>query len=203
MYRGNGPRIFPIIVVIIVIALIIAALVSVARMVFFSGGNTEESRNTGDQKVNIRDEVLKTTEGRAVRYTVRGPIVADENFRSYQITVTPTSRSMTVYRGYLENPIETKSYDNNTRAYEQFVYALDKADISKTRDAKEEDLRGVCANNGRAYQFEIIDSGNTQQAIWTSTCDGSKGTMAANIAQVHQLFANQIPEFKPVFDLVQ
>ena len=202
MYRGNGPRIFPIIVVIIVIALIIAALVSVARMVFFSGGD-DTSKTTGDQKVNIRDEVLRTVDGRGVRYTVRGPIVADENFRSYQITVTPSSRSMTVYRGYLENPIETKTYDNNTRAYEQFVYALDKADIAKTRDTKEEDLRGVCANNGRAYKFEIMSDGDTKNSIWTSTCDGSKGTMAANMIQVHQLFANQIPDFTPVFDKTQ
>jgi len=203
MYRGNGPRIFPIIVVIIVIALVIAALVSIARLVFFSGNSTDRSNTTGDQKVNIRDEVLKTTQERAVRYTIRGPIVADENFRSYQITITPTHRSMTVYRGYLENPIETKSYDNNTRAYEQFVYALDKADIAKTRDAKEQDLRGVCANNGRAYKFEVMDNGVTKEALWTSTCDGSKGSMAANMLQVHQLFANQIPDFKPVFDKVQ
>lgn len=202
MYRGNGPRIFPIIVVIIVIALVIAALVSVARMVFFSGGS-DKTETTGDHKTTIRDEILNTGADRGVRYTVRGPIVADENFRSYQITITPTSRLMTVYSGYLDKPLDTKTYGNNTKAYEQFVYALDKADIAKTRTAKDEDLRGVCANNGRAYKFEIMNTGETTNALWTSTCDGSKGTMAANMVQVHQLFANQIPDFNPVFDKVQ
>ena len=202
MYRGSSPRIFPIIVIIIVIALIIAALVSVARMVFFSGGG-DKAKEEGDQRIDIREEVLTTTENRGVRYTVRGPIVADENFRSYQITITPLNRSMTVYQGYLERPLETFSYANNTRAYEQFVYALDKANIAETRDAKQEDLRGVCANNGRAYQFEVMDNGYTKEAVWTSTCGGSKGTMVASVKQVHQLFANQIPDFKPVFDKVQ
>ena len=202
MYRGSSPRVFPIIIIIVVVALVIAALVSVARMVFFNGGS-EKSDTQGDQRIDIREEVLTTTENRGVRYTVRGPIVADENFRSYQITITPLNRSMTIYRGYLEQPLETLSYSNNTRAYEQFVYALDKANIGQVRNAKDEDLRGVCANNGRAYQFEIMDNGYTKEALWTSTCSGSKGTMSANITQIHQLFANQIPEFKPVFDKIQ
>ena len=200
MYRGKNPRIFPIIIVIIVIALIIAAIVSVARMVFFSGSNTDKTSDTGQQAVNLRDEVLNTGDARAVRYTVRGPIVADENFRSYQITISPTNRSWTVYKGYLDEPLETKSYSNNSKAYESFVYALDKANISKTRSAENEDLRGVCANKGFAYQFETMENAHTTEAIWTGSCKGSKGSMAASVNQIQELFTNQIPDFSPVFD---
>ena len=51
MYRGSGPRIFPIIVVILVIALVIAALVSVGRMIF-SGGDSSES-SSGESTANV------------------------------------------------------------------------------------------------------------------------------------------------------
>lgn len=203
MYKGSGPRIFPIIVAIVVIAIVIAALFSIARMIFFSGDAAEPAADTTQQTVSLRDEVLKTAEARSVRYTVRGPIVADENFRSYQITVSPSGRSMVVYKGYLEEIIESKSFGNSTRAYEEFVHALDKAEISSTREAKNQDIRGVCATRGKAYTFEVIDSGRTKSSLWTSTCGGSKGTMAADISRIHALFANQIPDFKPVFDRIQ
>ena len=135
---------------------------------------------------------------------MRGPIVADENFRSYQIIVTPTSRVYTEYAGYLDKVITSRTLTNNQQAYEQFIYALDKADIGKTRNLSDSsDLRGVCATGGRAYKFETLDGNTATKTLWTSTCSGSQGTMASNVVQIHALFANQIPDFKPVFDKVQ
>lgn len=203
MYKGSGPRIFPIIVAIVVIAIVIAALFSVGRMIFLDGGSSESTGDSAEQTINLQEEVLKTNASREVRYTVRGPIVAEENFRSYQITVGPSSRSMITYSGYLDEVLENRTFGNNTRAYEEFVHALDKASISNTREAKDEDIRGVCATQGRAYTFETLNSGKPTYTIWTSTCGGSKGSMAANVSQIHALFSNQIPDFKPVFDSVQ
>ena len=203
MYKGSGPRIFPIIVAIVVIAIVIAALFSLGRMIFLGGDTSAPAADSAEQAVSLRDEVLKTTAAREVRYTVRGPIVADENFRSYQITIGPSGRTMTVYKGYLGEVLESRSFGNSTRAYDEFVHALDKANVSNTREAKNEDIRGVCATQGRAYTFEVIDSGKSKASIWTSTCKDSQGSMAADISQIHALFSNQIPEFKPVFDSVQ
>lgn len=200
MYRGSKPRILPFIIAIIVIALIIAGLVSLGRVLLV--GDTGEQPAT-DEKISLRDEVLNTDYGRSVRYTVRGPIVADENFKTYQITVSPTTRTYAIYTGYLERIESTKSYPNSERAYDEFVNALDKNDISKTREAKEDDMRGVCATNGRAYAFETRSGGTTTQSIWTATCAGSKGSMAASVSKIHALFANQIPDFEPVFDKTQ
>ena len=197
MYRGSGPRIFPIIVVILVIALVIAALVSVGRMIF-SGGSSSESSNS-ESTASVVSALQNINDSRGVRWTVRGPIVADEDFRSYQITVTPTERKFVTYAGYLDQIVDVKSYSNNTEAYEQFVYALDKANAGTAREASDEDFRGVCATQGFAYKFETLSDELPDHMLWTTTCKGSKGTLAANTTQVHALFVNQIPDFKPVF----
>ena len=198
MYRGSGPRILPIIIIILVIALVIAAIVSVGRMVFTSG------TSQGPAGVESTEAVLtalhETGDNRAVRWTVRGPIVADEKFKTYAITITPTKRSFVTYSGYEEQVIDTKTYSNTARAYEEFVYALEKADIAKTRSATGVDFRGVCATHGLAFKYVSLNDGTADHTLWTTTCNGSKGTMAADSGRVQALFVNQIPDFKPQFD---
>ncbi len=185
----------PIIVIIIVVALVIAALVTVGRMIFSGGSSSTENKGT-----SLQDVVLDTTAERSVRWTVRGPIVADEKFRSYQITVTPSSRTFVTYSGYLDQVMDTKTYDNNVKAYEEFVYALDKASVGKTRSSSNTDFRGVCATRGIAYMFETLNDSTVDNSIWSSTCKDSPGTMGADPLKVHALFVNQIPDFAPLFN---
>ncbi|MCA0228267.1 hypothetical protein LCH21_02320 [Patescibacteria group bacterium] len=195
MYRGSNPRIFPIIIVVLVIALVTAAVFSVGRMIFFSNSSSQDKATD-----SISSSLVDTDEGRSVRWAVRGPIVANEKFQSYQITVSPTSRSYTVYTGYLDQVVLTHRYENNRQAYEQFVYALAKADVTNTRNAADNDIRGACATQGLAFVFETAKDGTADQSEWTTTCAGSKGTMTAKPAQVQALFVNQIPDFSPIFD---
>ena len=187
----------PIIIVIIVIALIVAAIVTVVRMAM-NGSSGEGQTNT--KTATLQESVLNREASRSVRWTVRGPIVADENFRSYQITVTPNSRTFVTYSGYLEQVMDTKKYDNNAKAYEEFVYALDKANIGATRDAKDEEFRGVCATKGVAYMFETLNNSEPDNTVWSSSCKDSAGTMGAYPLKVQALFVNQIPDFAPLFD---
>ena len=196
MYRGSGPRILPLIIVILVVALVIAALVSIGR-IFFTSGSTSTTTESTD---SVLTAVHNTDSDRGVRWTVRGPIVADEKFRSYQIEITPTARTYTTFSGYLDQVIEAKTYPNNDRAYEQFVYALDKADIGQTRNAKDTDFRGVCATDGFAFVFDTLSGDNADHTLWTTSCKGSRGSMGADVPQIHALFVNQIPDFKPLFN---
>lgn len=195
MYRGSNPRIFPIIIVVLVIALVIAAVISVGRMIFFSSSSSQDK--VAD---SMSTSLVDTDESRSVRWAVRGPIVANEKFQSYQITVSPSSRSYMVYTGYLDQVVLTHKYENNRQAYEQFVYALAKADVTNTRNAADNDIRGACATQGLAFVFETAKDGTVDQSEWTTTCAGSKGTMTAKPAQVQALFVNQIPDFSPKFD---
>lgn len=191
MQRNSNFRILPLIITIIVIALAIAAIVSIGRAVF--GGNSSSDETS--QVDQGREALLNTTGGRSVQMTVRGPIVADEEFQSYQVEVSNSERSITAYKGYLESRTGGTTLSNNTRAYEQFVYALDKANIMKGQEPESEeanDLRGICAS-GYVYEYAVLSSGNTVKMLWTSTCGGSKGTLEASREQLTNLFLGQIP----------
>lgn len=184
-------RIIPIALILIITAIAIAALVSLARVIFFSDGSTS---NTNQPDVS-RAALLSTSADRSVRMIVRGSIVADESFRSYQINVTPSTRNLTTYTGYLENPIDSINLGNNIPAYEQFVYALDKANLSKGTEltGDKNDLRGVCAT-GNVYEFQILKSDKPVKSLWTSTCKGSAGSLDASVSQLTGLFTSQIPD---------
>jgi hypothetical protein len=193
MYKGNSSRVLPVILVLIVVAIVVAALVSIGRVIFGGGeGAVDQSQiDTGKQAL------LNTASDRSVQMTVRGPIVANENFRSYRVTVDPVSRTMTTYAGYLEQPINNKSLDNNAQAYEQFVYALDKANMinGEAFTGEKDDTRGICAT-GRVYEFEVLQNGESIKRLWTSTCKGSPGSFRASVSQVSDLFLDQIPDNK-------
>jgi len=188
-YRTS--RVLPIVLVVVIIIIAIASLVSLARVVFFSGPSTDSA-----QMVDVsRDALLNTSVDHSVKMTVRGPIVADEKFYSYQITVSPNERSLTTYNGYLGTVVDQTNLPNSIPAYEQFVFALDKADLSKGTELEGEknDVRGVCAT-GRVTEFEIINGANTVKKLWTSTCKGSAGSLDASVQQLTGLFTTQIPD---------
>jgi len=198
MYNSNSSRIFPVVLVLIVVAIVIAALVSVGRMIL--GGDT----STTQSQTNVgRDALLDTATDHSVRMTVRGPIVADENFRSYRVIANPNNRKMTTYSGYLDNEISTKSYSNNSKAYEEFVYALDKANLMKgdaLADDKD-DTRGICAT-GKVYEFEVLEGKDVVKRLWTSTCKGSPGSLKASVSQVEALFVSQITDSRELLKTI-
>lgn len=196
MQRSNGARLFPLFIILVVIALVIAAIVSIGRAVFNSGDDSSSNNQATVQTDVGRSSLLKTDESRSVQMTVRGPIVADEAFTSYRIEITPSERELDVYKGYLEDRTAGKSLTNNTQAYEQFVYALDKANMMKGENAENaqvnDDLRGICAT-GYVYEFAVLEARSEVKRLWTSTCDGSKGTLQASKDQLMDLFINQVP----------
>lgn len=197
MYR-NPSRILPIVLVLIVIAIAIAALVSLGRFIF--GGNQSSDQTQVDVG---RTSLLNTSANRSVRMTVRGPIVADENFRSYQVVVDSSTRTLTTYSGYLDQVIDSKQYPNNVKAYEEFVYALDKANMMQGTEIQDDknDTRGVCAT-GKVYEFEVLESGGAVKRLWTSTCKGSAGSFKASVSQVEDLFQKQIPDSQKMLEKV-
>ena len=197
MYRGEKARIFPVIIVLIVIALAVAGLVAAGRAIF--GGN----QPTSSQPDTSREALLNTASLRSVRMTVRGPLVADENFRSYQLTVSNGSRTLTTYSGYLAQPIGSKQLSNNNKAYDEFVHALDKANLAKGEafSGDKDDTRGICAS-GKVYEFEILDGSQAVKRLWTSTCKGSPGSLKASVKQLELLFLEQVPDRKELLKTV-
>ena len=190
-YRTS--RIIPVILVIVIVIIAITALVSLARVVFFSGS----SSNTTEQVDVSRDALLNTTVGRSVEMTVRGPIVADEKFHSYTLSVSSSARTLRTYNGYLGSVVGQQTLGNNVAAYEQFVHALDKANLTKGDqfEGDRNDIRGICAT-GSVTKFAILSGTKEVKNLWTSTCGGSKGSLDASVTQLTNLFVAQIPDAK-------
>lgn len=202
MNKNKFSRIIPIALTLVIAAVIIAATISLVRYVFFPSSSPSSPTSTSSTDTS-RSALLSTSSDRAVSQTVRGPIVADESFRSYQIKITPSSRTLTIYQGYLDQPIKTVTFGNNVKAYEQFVYALDKANMVKGTEAKGDrnDLRGICAS-GVIFQYETLKSNAVQKNLWTSSCAGSRGSLNASSNQLSNLFTTQIPGAKAIISQV-
>jgi hypothetical protein len=183
-------RIAPILLIVVIAILAIAALVSLGQAIF--GG--EQSTQTGSSVDTSVESLLKTDTERSVKMTVRGPIVADENFRSYVVEISPNERKLITYKGYLDSVIDEVKLENNAKSYDEFVHALNKANIMSGQQLEGDanDVRGICAG-GHTYDFAILKDGEVEKNLWTSTCEGSTGSLQANVKQLQNLFIIQIP----------
>jgi len=192
MAKYKNSRILPTVLVVVIVIIAIVALISGARAIFFSGSSSREE--VTDTTVA---SLLSTSVSSSVSMSVRGPIVADENFHSYRIVVSPTSRQITTYNGYLGTVISQQTLGNNTAAYEEFVNALNLAKMTAgnqpTGEDEDNNVRGICAT-GNLSEFSILNNDMSVETLWTSTCDGSKGTLRANVTQLSNLFTAQIPD---------
>lgn len=191
MNRGIS-RFIPMVFIIVIVILVIAAIVSIARMAL-GGGEAEQAQEVDTSQ----SALLSTDSARSVRMTVRGEIVADENFRSYQVTVSPKERQFVRYKGYLSQALVDKTYTNNTKAYEQFVFALNRAGMSSGTQltGEADDTRGICAG-GVVYEFDIMNGDTSVKHLWTASCRGVRGSLRADAAALQQLFLAQVPDAK-------
>lgn len=193
MYKGNRSKLFPIIVIIVIIAIVVFGVVSLIR--FFLGGSSTETDKTDTSTVSSK--LLDTSTSRSVQMIVRGPIVSDENFRSFQVTISPQNRSIIAWRGYDKtHVVAEKTYANDSEAYTQFVNALSYAGFTKTNTITSDDTDGLCAN-GKVYNFAIMDAGSSVDNRWTTNC-GVRGSFGGSGAPIRQLFLNQIPDAEAI-----
>ncbi len=195
MSRGGIKRAIPTIVMIVMIVIVVVGVVAIIRGIFFE--------RTSETEVQT-NELLSIAADRDVLMRVRGPIVADEETRSYEVTVSPSSRSLVLYRGYRGEEIDSIRLSNNTPAYEEFVYALDRAQMmdGDEGDGDDDEVRGICATGG-LYEFEIRNNNQTLKRLWTSTCGRSSGTLVGDRAHMQNLFLLQIPGQQDVLEPVR
>jgi Na+-transporting methylmalonyl-CoA/oxaloacetate decarboxylase gamma subunit len=168
-------------------------LSAVARNVF--------NRSSGTDAISISDDVESANlEGfTSVRYIVDGPVVASTEHRKYIIEVSRNVVSMNVYSDYGQKVVKTKSYVNNTEAFDTFIDSLEQANAtSRYVGTDEEDDysdQGVCPD-GRRYILELGDSVRR----WTTSCDRADGTAAGKMTTMRKLFSKQIPDFEDLIE---
>lgn len=185
MQSENRRRIIRNVAVIGGVVLAVVIVFLIIRGLFFGGGTPSQTELT--------NPLLNTSTDRGVQMTVRGPIVALETARTYEIDVTPTSRSVTLYSGYDGSVIDKQVYTNSTSAYEQFVYALNKVGMTNSRNTSNTDTRGVCAT-GRLFTFALERDTSIDNSLWTTSCSSKQGTLNAKYAPIKSLFDAQIPD---------
>lgn len=186
----GGPTRLGMIIIGVVFFLIVAGLF---YFITGSGRSAEPGINQADI---TRSKVTTINSGRSARMTVYGPIVANEERESYEVTVTTTSRRFAAYQGYNQTQIAASDYDNTYEGYQQFVYALARADFDHDKKVDElaKDDRGACAT-GRLYVYELFENGDLVRRTWTTSCAKNKGDFAGINRQTAHLFNKQVPDF--------
>ena len=194
MPSSNFSRVVPVLVIFIIIAVVAVAYFSVSKSNPLSSGGT-----TVSQQDAAKTALLNTAADNSVQMTVRGPIVSDEDFRSYKIQIMPGSRALVTSRGYLNSTINNISLVNSTQSYEQFVYALYVAGLVNGNElvGAANDTRGLCAA-GYIYDFQVLVAGKSVKQLWTSSCSSVRGSLSANLGQLTNLFTAQIPEAESI-----
>lgn len=166
--------------------LVSIGLVVLVFILIFRGmtGNPEEKK-----QAPLSDYASTAT---VVRFTVGGPIVSEQQYQSYQITVGRDQTRIETRQGYQGNIIEAKTYDNNQQSYTNFLRAIDFAGFAKgDKKSPNKDERGTCADGNR-YIIETLNGTSEIQRFWSTTCRG-QGNFKGNSETIRKLFAVQIP----------
>lgn len=189
MVSYRTQRVLPVVLVVVIGVIAFLLLFPVIQNMF-TGAPTLPT-----QVETSRSNLVNTSADRSVKMTVRGPIVADEDFRSFQLQISPSQRIFNLYKGYDNKTIKTVNLYNNVPAYEQFVYALNNGGLMDNNEFSgvRNDIRGVCPT-GNLYKFEMLKGKDTIKTLWTTSCSGQRGSLGSNGSVFITLFLKQIPK---------
>lgn len=192
----GGPTRLGMIVIGVIFFLIVAGLFYF--IVGGGGGNSDDGVSDAERN---RRSVTTIHSGRSVRMTVYGPVVANEDRQSYEITVSTSARRFAAFTGYTQTQISSLDFDNTYEGYQQFVFALERAGFDRERKVTEDkaDDRGACSS-GKKYVYELFENGDSIKRVWTTTCGNAKGTFGGTNSVTRDLFNRQIPEFQDAIE---
>ena len=178
---------------ILVITFSVIALILVGWGLFSIANNLFRSNETTTTQADpSMDFLIEST--KTATYTVSGPVVANENHRSYTITVSESTVTMKTYKSYGQVQLGEKSYTNTPTAYKAFLSALTNANVTAMRRNSTTDTnfadKGVCAT-GRKFIVELDSS----LSRWSTSCDTKQGNAEFNMGRVANLFQRQVPDF--------
>lgn len=158
-------------------------------LVVFGGG----SNKSGNKPENVKTLADFADTNARMRLTIGGRITGNEDYRQIVITVGRDKRTVQVNKGYQGNVLKSKSFGNNSEAYDAFLHALDLAGYTRSRDSKFSNEDGQCPL-GQRFVYEIIDNDDENMRTWSGSCN-SPGTFKGQANLVQQLFQSQISNY--------
>lgn len=182
---------------ILVIGLAVVFLILIGWGLFSIANNLFRG-TTGDRSVEEVSSYNVTSTATA-RFTVDGPVVANEDHRSFVIEVSQNVVSMRVYSSYGQTVIAQQSYQNTQPAFDTFLNALENEQVTNrlgnTTTDDDEAESGVCPR-GRRFIVEL----DSDVRRWGTTCSRREGTAGFNMTSIRTLFQRQVPDYR---DLVR
>jgi hypothetical protein len=131
-----------------------------------------------------------------VRWTIEGPVLANQNYNEVRITVGRDATTIEVVQGYQDQVVSAKTYPNNADAYGVFLRALQLQAFTKGDDSPNKaDERGYCPTGDR-FVYEVISGAADQQRYWLGSC--GVGTFKGNAGAIRTLFARQVPDYSTI-----
>lgn len=173
----------------VVISLILVSwgLFSIARNIF--------DRDGGNPALIEQSTIYEVESAATARFITDGPVVANQEHMSYEIEISANVVSMRVYKSYGQTLVTEKSYQNTEEAYQTFLSALDKLDITsrkKNTTVDDDDAeQGVCAT-GKRYIVEL----DNDVRRWSTSCSSKQGTAGVSMGSVRSLFQKQVVDFR-------
>lgn len=180
---------------IIRIVLVVLAVVGIIWLVVWLFG----PKDNNDEPATTTPTTSTTEQASVVRYVQDGEIVAPENHYRVEITISPLSRKVDVYKGYDTGPEKSQSYNNNQASYDAFYAGLVSSGFFSQKENKNNyDRKGYCPL-GIRYDYQAgEDIAAPSYNTWSASCSGRAGTFAGNKSQVQTLFKDQIPDYSTV-----
>lgn len=178
---------------VLVFLIFVIGCVLLLSLVFGGGRKNNGAKQTPvKNNFSLLDYIEKDSKVIAI---TDGRINGDDAHRAVRITVDSNSRRIDIIQGYEGKVIDTRSYDNNPKAYHEFMSALAKTGFGKVKKGNFTTEDGVCAS-GRRYVFELTENQKSVSRTWTANC--AKGSSPASAEAVTSLFRRQITDYDKI-----
>lgn len=178
----------------ILIALGVLLLIIFGIVIFNRGGNSNKEVVVQKQAIKVTD--FAQDADAEVSFSQEGPINAIENHRSVKITVSQTSRNITVFAGYQGQVLSTQTLPNDVDSYGAFLAALNRASFARERrlDANASSA-SVCPTGNRIH-YVIVNDNKEAMNLWSGSC--TTGSFGGNPSLTATLFRAQIPNYNQI-----
>lgn len=183
-----NPRVLQILIVLLAVGILGFGAYESFRLLY-----KPRTAPTKPKPVNLQD--YASDSDTTLKFTLKGPIVAQEKHLEQTITVTPTGRQITTYRGYDgTNVVDDRTYPNDQTAFSEFATALQKSGFTAGSDktAGATDDTGACPTGHRA-DYDVAAGSASIMHTWSSTC--GDGIFTGQPTTIQLLFQDQIPDF--------
>lgn len=170
--------------------LIVIGLIILVFVIILKGGGSTKAPNQINLNSYANSEAI-------AQLIIDGPITADQNHQTMEITVGRSESMIQLMQGYQGTVTSSQTFTNNQTSFAIFLHALNLVGFTQGNNSSSmRDERGHCATGDR-YIFQLSDGDNIIERYWQTSC-GSVGTYQGNVTSTIDLFEKQIPNFSTI-----